>query len=116
VLACDFDLFDDITLLKLSSSSSNMLQCRVLYYVFMAAVRDEEIQKTGVVLIYNLIRQGRFYENRPSKIAKFFWLIPVQLVGLHSCHNSHLFDVAIKLMAKSIEGHLLCRYQSHFGT
>jgi hypothetical protein len=92
------------------------IQCRAVYYVFMAATRDEEIQKRGVVLIYYIIGQTKFRTDRPPKVADLFWLLPVRLVAMHLCGHSTLHNEIGNRISENLEGHYLCRFRYHNGT
>jgi hypothetical protein len=67
-----------------------------MYYAFMTAMRDDEIQKKGVVCIFDAIGQERFHSDRQSKLASFFWFLPVRLVALHLCYDNNVLDLAVK--------------------
>jgi hypothetical protein len=84
--------------------------------VFLAAIRDEEIQKRGVVLVYYMIGQTKFRTDRPSKFADLFWLLPVRLAAMHLCGNSNLHSEIAKRISGNLEAHYLCRFRSHSGT
>jgi hypothetical protein len=80
----------------------------------MAAIQDEEIQKKGVVFVFDLVGQEKFHSDRPSNFASIFWLFPVRLVAIHVCYDNSLLDLVVKIVHDSMEGHYLCRFRSHY--
>jgi hypothetical protein len=82
----------------------------------MNALRDEEIQKKGTVLIIYMIGQQKFHSDRPPKLAKAFLYLPIRIVAVHICYDKKLHDLAMKLLCHKMESQLLCRFRGHYGT
>eukprot|EP00339_Tiarina_fusa_P010073 CAMPEP_0117009838 /NCGR_PEP_ID=MMETSP0472-20121206/8830_1 /TAXON_ID=693140 ORGANISM="Tiarina fusus, Strain LIS" /NCGR_SAMPLE_ID=MMETSP0472 /ASSEMBLY_ACC=CAM_ASM_000603 /LENGTH=476 /DNA_ID=CAMNT_0004712231 /DNA_START=89 /DNA_END=1519 /DNA_ORIENTATION=+ len=101
---------------KMSSETGVDQVCRAIYYVLMAAIRDEEVQKKGIVFVLNMIGQTKFHSDRPSKLASLFSLFPARLAAVHLCYDHSILGVAVNMVAESMNAHYLCRFRSHYGS
>jgi hypothetical protein len=82
----------------------------------MTALRDEEIQKKGIVSIIYSIGQMKFMSDRPSKFAEMWWFLPIRLVAMHICYDQPVMDLGFTMVSASMEAHHLCRCRIHKGT
>jgi hypothetical protein len=82
----------------------------------MTAIRDEEIQKKGMVFVLYSVGQKQFHKDRAGHVASVWWLLPVRIVAAHVCYDTPIMDVFVNLLSRSMESHFLCRFRSHFGT
>ena len=91
-------------------------QFRVLFYVTMAALQDEQIQKHGAALVLWTLGQTKTFKGRPSKFARSLWFLPVRVVAVHYCYDTEVMHRATKIMSEAMDSHHLCRFRNHTGT
>jgi hypothetical protein len=82
----------------------------------MMALQDEEIQKKGLVLVLWCLGQNKFHSDRPGKLSRSFWFLPIRLVAVHACYHSRLMELAMKMMSHEMEIQHVCRLWGHNGT
>ena len=82
----------------------------------MQALQDEEVQKKGVVMVMYCVGQERFQSDRPMKLARLLWLLPVRVTAAHFCHDGKVMKAFINLAIRAMEGFYLCRFRIHEGT
>eukprot|EP00339_Tiarina_fusa_P022023 CAMPEP_0117058670 /NCGR_PEP_ID=MMETSP0472-20121206/40758_1 /TAXON_ID=693140 ORGANISM="Tiarina fusus, Strain LIS" /NCGR_SAMPLE_ID=MMETSP0472 /ASSEMBLY_ACC=CAM_ASM_000603 /LENGTH=620 /DNA_ID=CAMNT_0004776087 /DNA_START=53 /DNA_END=1915 /DNA_ORIENTATION=- len=90
--------------------------CRLLYYVSMTALLDEETQRKGVVFIMYSVGQKEFLSDRPGKLANIWWLLPVRLAATHVCYDASVMHMYVTLMSSDMDSRHLLRFRSHFGS
>ena len=81
----------------------------------MQALRDEEIQKKGIVHIFYGIGKTEFHSDRAKKFADMWWLLPIRLVAFHFCYDLSVMDFAAEKIEEAMESHHLCRFRRHKG-
>ena len=89
---------------------------RVLYYIIMAALQDEETQIRGTVIIIEAYNQKRRVPSRAEELWKSWVSSPWRVAALHSC----LEDCSVTLQSSVILANLMeakhrCRVRIHRG-
>ena len=98
---------------------ASLLQVRALFYQFSAALREEETQKKGLVLI--TYRIGKMDRNpNPMMVWKTYRMIaalPFRIRGWHMCTDNPMFSVFwLNLIQKNLEKSRRMRLRIHQGT
>ena len=95
----------------------NSKQCRAIYMVLMYALKDEETQKNGIILIaYNVGRGKSTDRTAVLKTGQTFFSIPTRMTGVHYCYDDEklrpLFFIAMFAVQKAAR----LRVRFHLGT
>jgi hypothetical protein len=82
----------------------------------MAALKDEETQKRGFVLISYTVNTTQAFDRRNSyKIARLYWILPMRLAGLHGCTNDPRQRTLMNFAVMLVGTHMRLRSRIHFG-
>lgn len=94
-----------------------------LFFFWMQYIGNQELsQKKGVVLIEYMVGikieqlLGTERRARNPLFLKVIASMPIRLAALHVCFDDPRIRTLFRLLTSVIEGKLLCRLQSHFGT
>jgi len=92
-------------------------RCRAIYMVLMHALKDEETQKNGIILIaYNVGRGKSTDRTAILKTGQTFFSIPARMTGVHYCYDDEklrpLFYIAMFAVQKAAR----LRARFHLGT
>ena len=88
---------------------------RAMFYFLMAALKDEETQQTGTVIIWYGVGHQIGTQGRSVAQSNLFKL-PNRVVAFHCCKDSALMDHAIRLVWNILESKFLCRVRLHSGS
>ena len=91
-------------------------QTRLIAFIAMMALRDENVQKKGVVMVYYGVGQDYFYRDRPMEIVSCWRNLPMRIVGCHACYDHPVLHALFSLAAFAMESQILCRLRCHYGT
>ena len=81
----------------------------------MQALRDEDVQKKGIVHIFYSNGKSEFHSDRAKKYADLWLYFPVKIVALHFCYDSAVMDLAAQMVEQAMEADHLCRFRRHKG-
>lgn len=82
----------------------------------MTTLRDVNVQKKGVVMVYYGVGQDTFYRDRPMQIVGCWKNLPMRIVGCHACYDHPVLHALFSLAAFGMESQTLCRLRCHYGT
>lgn len=91
---------------------------RALFYSFMIALKDESVQKLGVVVIWDMMSEysgGQDYEADRLAIQTVN-AVPVRLVARYLLYDSHVWDHIIDVLNQLITPHARARTRSIKGS
>jgi hypothetical protein len=92
---------------------------RALYYILMAASKDEETQKRGMVGILVNIGKNRVVTFGPiaRKLPSLTRSLPFRWAAFHFCVNDAAFFARVAIdMVMRCASHLRARFKKHEGT
>lgn len=83
----------------------------------MTALKDEETQKRGFVLIAYTVDTTHPLDRRNSyKVARLSWILPMRTVGLHGCIDDDRQSTLMNFAFMLIGTNMRVRTRIHFGT
>jgi len=94
---------------------SNKSVLRVMHYMAMSVVQDEEIQRRGVVIVGFGFGEAKFVANRPLEYTRSWEAIPARVVALHSCRNS-CNQITNLILCNIMKSRMMSRFRMHVGT
>jgi hypothetical protein len=91
---------------------------RVLFYFWMAALKDEESQRKGMVSIYFGVGQKTTIPGRTIEYCKLATAVPWGAVALHHCNDDVMGTIlkpVVQFLGRLLESKILCRARFHDG-
>ena len=83
----------------------------------MQTLRDEDVQKKGIVHIFYGNGKSSFHTDRVKKYADMWLYFPIRIVAMHFCydHSDAVIDVGARMVEQAMEADHLCRFRRHKG-
>ena len=88
---------------------------RLCIYFIMSILKDEEIQKMGIVLVYYGVGQTQ-WKRRPYEYANVYSGFPTRIVGYHICQDASVLTPMYFIIEKIMDTDPLFRFRFHVGT
>mmetsp|Transcript_6717 Transcript_6717/g.10320 ORF Transcript_6717/g.10320 Transcript_6717/m.10320 type:complete len:348 (-) Transcript_6717:1328-2371(-) len=99
---------------KVNHSSSLETVMRIFFYVKMVALRDEESQRKGLVIIYYGYNQPAALPGRPIELCKDWMDLPIRIVSCHFCADGEAMAPAAHKFCETAGKLVVCRFRTHF--
>jgi hypothetical protein len=92
------------------------VQRRILWYLFSAAIEEEDTQIKGAIIIFYGIRHRQYFLDRGTKIASLLLSFPIRVSAIHCCYDDPMLHPLLTAASFVLERNQLCRLRFHFGS
>lgn len=92
---------------------------RVMYYIVMSTLDDEDTQKKGItVIVYNVgkVEKEKFDHRTFAQGGRLMMSLPGRLCALHHCFNHSSFRFIINITLHFFPANVRARAKMHYGT
>lgn len=77
---------------------------------------DEELQKSGVVMVYYAIGQEFFSREHATKCLELCSALPLRIEAAHACYDDPALETFFDTVSHQMTSECLVRFRPHFGT
>lgn len=90
---------------------------RILFFLCNSiAEKDEELQKSGVVMVYYAIGQEFFSREHATKCLELCSALPLRIEAAHACYDDPALETFFDTVSHQMTSECLVRFRPHFGT
>lgn len=99
-----------------SSLITHAPQIRVSFYLAQVLVKDETVQRAGIVVVVYGIEQRHMDSHRVRSLLRVWLCLPLRVVALHVCYDSMIVHTAVNIYASLMRPFHAMRFRAHYGT